>query len=303
MTIWWRSFACKITYLVSLIFMHYVRANQIKELSLCTFEDNTRRGGSDMAGMPVMKGSREDCCAFCLETFGCKAWEYGKLGGSKSGKCWLKYSVPPSDDSTSSIAGIVQDSQKPVVTCPSTIETITIIDMPYIRVTWAFPNATDNSGIVSVTGSHEPGSNFTIGVTTVSYKAEDPSGNTAKCLFSVMVKASLKPLIDDLNATSKNLLLSKVIEGLGELSYAISKLTHVNISVNESRDMAQDILETMDTGITMLQNASIDTETGDQDGQLLIQSVLNATDSLAKFILRYIDPGSGTVVIDTLQFV
>ncbi|XP_070547398.1 uncharacterized protein [Ptychodera flava] len=63
--------------------------------------------------------------------------------------------------------------------------------------------------------------------------------------------------------------------------------------------MAEDILESIDTGIRMLQNASLVTDNGDQDRYLLTQSVLNTTESLSKFIIRYIDPGSGSVVFDT----
>ncbi|XP_070550009.1 hyalin-like [Ptychodera flava] len=222
--------------------------NKLEEQSLCTFEDDKNRPGWDIAGSQAYKSSSEDCCAYCLETFGCKAWTYGKLGGPWAGACWLKSSAAPAYSASDLMTGIVQDSQKPVVICPSNVERKTYLDAPKIRVTWALPNATDNSGSVSVTGSHEPGNNFTIGVTTVSYEAEDPSGNTANCWFSVIVK---------------------------------------------------DILDSMDTGIAMLQNASLVTEFGDQNRYLLTQSVLDATDSLAKFILHYNDPGSGPVVYST----
>ncbi|XP_070550051.1 uncharacterized protein [Ptychodera flava] len=49
----------------------------------------------------------------------------------------------------------------------------------------------------------------------------------------------------------------------------------------------------------MLQNTSDLAEEDDQGRDLLIASVLNVTDSLAKFVLSYIRPGSGPVVLDT----
>ncbi|XP_070547456.1 hyalin-like [Ptychodera flava] len=194
---------------------------------------------------------------------------------------------------------VKEESEKPVITCPPNIETTTDIAVSNIRVTWEFPNATDNSGNVTVTGSHEPGSNFTIGVTTVSYVATDPSGNTANCWFIVRIRATSKPLFDDMNGMRANVSMSKIIEELGALSDAISELTNLNVSVNESMTMAQDILELMDSGIATLKNTSAVAAQGDLNNNLLVGAVLNATDNLAKFVLRCIEPGSGPVVFDT----
>ncbi|XP_070550965.1 hyalin-like [Ptychodera flava] len=189
-----------------------------------------------MAGNPLSPSSNNDCCATCLATFGCKAWVYVWPVG-----CFLKNAAGPTSSWLLGMTtGIVQDSEKPILTCPPSIETDsdtytmqvtwllptatdnsgtarvsgnrepgnsgkpaiscppgieTSTHMSDIQVTWSIPNAMDNSGSVNVTGSHEPGSNFTIGVTTVSYVAEDPSGNIANCSFSVRVTDSGKPVI------------------------------------------------------------------------------------------------------------
>ena len=52
---------------------------------------------------------------------------------------------------------------------------------------WTKPTATDNSGNVILTVSHEPGTHFYIGKTVVTYTAEDPSRNKAFGTFDVTV--------------------------------------------------------------------------------------------------------------------
>ena len=56
-------------------------------------------------------------------------------------------------------------------------------------ISWEKPSATDNSGNVSNVFCDPPsGTNFTIGKTVVTCKAEDGSGNEAVCYFDVNVK-------------------------------------------------------------------------------------------------------------------
>ncbi len=45
--------------------------------------------------------------------------------------------------------------------------------------------AVDNSGITTLTSSHESGDIFHVGVTFISYVFEDTSMNTAECNFTV----------------------------------------------------------------------------------------------------------------------
>lgn len=55
-------------------------------------------------------------------------------------------------------------------------------------MTFTQPTATDDSGIARLMfKSHDPGSSFAIGETTVIYIFEDPIGNTATCEFCVTV--------------------------------------------------------------------------------------------------------------------
>ena len=56
-----------------------------------------------------------------------------------------------------------------------------------ISVYWTEPTALDNSGVQTLTSSHQPGDVFAVGNTTVTYTATDASGNVAMESFTVMV--------------------------------------------------------------------------------------------------------------------
>lgn len=90
----------------------------------------------------------------------------------------------------------VKDQLPPVFTnCPTDI-TVNSDQMCSAIVNWNEPQALDNcNGIVSVTPSHEPGETFPIGITTVSYIATDPAGNTATCEFNVIVRNKTGPVL------------------------------------------------------------------------------------------------------------
>ena len=55
------------------------------------------------------------------------------------------------------------------------------------------PMATDNSGVISLSSSPQLASphTFSEGITTVIYKAEDPTGNKAYCHFKVSVQGKI----------------------------------------------------------------------------------------------------------------
>ena len=70
---------------------------------------------------------------------------------------------------------------------PTDITQNTDVNLPTAAVEWPPPTATDNSGSVALTTSHEPGSSFSIGTTTVTYRAEDSSGRFVEESFTVTV--------------------------------------------------------------------------------------------------------------------
>ncbi len=56
-------------------------------------------------------------------------------------------------------------------------------------ITYLEPLATDNSGVVTIDSrSHTPGLFFNTGITQVVYVFVDPTGNSATCSFSILVR-------------------------------------------------------------------------------------------------------------------
>ncbi|XP_072018428.1 uncharacterized protein [Amphiura filiformis] len=87
------------------------------------------------------------------------------------------------------------DQTPPVISgCPSPIAVDAPAGATSTAVTWTNPTATDNSGAApSVTASHAPGDLFTSGVTLVSIRFEDATGNSATCSFNVIVNTQTLP--------------------------------------------------------------------------------------------------------------
>ncbi len=102
------------------------------------------------------------------------------------------------NESSCSFDVIVADTEVPEITCSGDI----VIDAPSgdceTIVTYADPIATDNcSGVTfSLIDGLTSGSEFPVGITTVTYQAEDGAGNTAQCSFTVTVNEDVPPTID-----------------------------------------------------------------------------------------------------------
>lgn len=92
---------------------------------------------------------------------------------------------------------IIDDVTQPVVSdCPSTItETVNSANCS-ATVSWTAPSAMDNCAASPLmTASHNPGTDFPLGTTPVTYTFDDGNGNSATCAFDVVV-------ISNLNATA-----------------------------------------------------------------------------------------------------
>jgi len=88
----------------------------------------------------------------------------------------------------------INDTEKPVITCPANVEVAADAGQCGKAVSFA-ATATDNcavSGIVCVPAS---GSTFTVGSHTVTCTATDVNANTAQCSFTVKVDDTEKPVI------------------------------------------------------------------------------------------------------------
>ena len=72
--------------------------------------------------------------------------------------------------------------------CPSDINQVATFGSSTMFVQWTAPTATDNSGAqpIVVNLSQNPGQ-FTVGTTTITYRATDGTGNFAICAFDIIV--------------------------------------------------------------------------------------------------------------------
>ncbi|PIK34618.1 putative hyalin, partial [Apostichopus japonicus] len=80
------------------------------------------------------------------------------------------------------------DNIPPVVSCINDITQEIPLNSFGVVVEFTEPTATDNSGTASVlSATQRPGQFFQTGTTTVTYIFADPSGNTADCVFDIIV--------------------------------------------------------------------------------------------------------------------
>eukprot|EP00057_Strongylocentrotus_purpuratus_P020339 XP_011674813.1 PREDICTED: hyalin-like [Strongylocentrotus purpuratus] len=84
---------------------------------------------------------------------------------------------------------VVSDNEAPIISdCPSSQTLTTELGSETATAIWVEPKASDNSNNVTLTPSRS-GDAFPVGQNTVTYAAQDPSGNTATCTFVISVTA------------------------------------------------------------------------------------------------------------------
>ncbi len=93
---------------------------------------------------------------------------------------------------TSSVV-TVSDTIAPVIMCTENIVVTATPDNCSPSVNWPMPQTTDNCGPLTWKSNYNPGDNFPVGVTKVTYLVKDGSGNKSRCSFKVKVKA--KPFV------------------------------------------------------------------------------------------------------------
>ena len=74
---------------------------------------------------------------------------------------------------------------------PENIEVELGVGSASAQVWWREPTASDNSGSVKLSSSHKPGDHFPVGVTTVTYTAEDLSLYKTIYTFTVNVTGKI----------------------------------------------------------------------------------------------------------------
>ena len=84
------------------------------------------------------------------------------------------------------------DTTPPVITgCPLDIIVPTDPGRAMAQVTWIEPEASDNSGRVTLVSKTLPGTYFGIGSFNIDYMATDPAGNEAVCSFGIVVDGEM----------------------------------------------------------------------------------------------------------------
>lgn len=96
---------------------------------------------------------------------------------------------------TCSFNVVVSDTETPVISaCPTDITVDNDKDDCDADAMWTAPTATDNCSF-TMTSTANPGDNFLVGTTIVTYTATDPAGLTATCSFDVTVNDTEDPTI------------------------------------------------------------------------------------------------------------
>ncbi|XP_033625807.1 mucin-17-like isoform X2 [Asterias rubens] len=86
---------------------------------------------------------------------------------------------------------VVVDNQAPVISgCPANQVGTLASGSTSVALSWVEPTATDNSGAVSTSRTHQPGQSFSEGETTVTYTFSDSAGNQDTCSFLITVNAA-----------------------------------------------------------------------------------------------------------------
>jgi hypothetical protein len=124
------------------------------------------------------------------------------------------YTVTASNSGGSTTATLsiaVLDTSAPVLSnVPANITVDAPANSATAVVNWTAPSASDNVGVTSFSSDHSPGEAFPVGVTMVTYTAQDAAGNTATASFTVTVVDLTKPDVDGIGNLLKYALVLPV---------------------------------------------------------------------------------------------
>ncbi|MBL7827005.1 MAG: HYR domain-containing protein, partial [Saprospiraceae bacterium] len=124
---------------------------------------------------------------------------------------------------TCSFTVTVNDTQKPVITCPANIVRNNDPGKCYAVVTYPNATATDNcSATVTLLSGLASGSQFPVGTSTIEFQAKDPSDNTSTCSFTIRVNDVEPPVVTcppALNLPNDPGQCSRQINWVGQATY------------------------------------------------------------------------------------
>ncbi|MDX1544837.1 MAG: HYR domain-containing protein, partial [Christiangramia sp.] len=151
-----------------------------------------------------------------------------------------------------------EDTEDPVITCPASISRNNDDGLCGAIVNFDDPVASDNSGNVSVEridSGPESGELFPVGVTTVSFRATDNSGNSAECSFNVTIADNELPQVN-----------------------CVSNYT-ITIAQDETRTITAADLDNGSTDNCEITNLSLSKDTFTADDEGVVTVILTATDA------------------------
>eukprot|EP00057_Strongylocentrotus_purpuratus_P028659 XP_011683133.1 PREDICTED: uncharacterized protein LOC578978 isoform X8 [Strongylocentrotus purpuratus] len=96
----------------------------------------------------------------------------------------------------------VDNTDPVVINCPGSISLTVGAGVTNVPVVWTEPTALDETSAVTVSQNAQPGDNFNLGSTVVSYTFTDAAGNDAPCTFTITITAqsagdNTAPVISD----------------------------------------------------------------------------------------------------------
>jgi|GEM_PF-386169 len=152
---------------------------------------NTDLSACTSTNPPIGMTTASDNCA--IDTI-----NSSKPGTFALGATVVSYQAIDVDGNSASCTQMVTviDQEKPILTaCPANISVNAPSGVCTATVNWNPPTATDNCTGVQTNSTHQPGSVFQTGQTTVVYTVTDGANNTASCSFVVTVRDQQPPVL------------------------------------------------------------------------------------------------------------
>ncbi|MFY0673789.1 MAG: T9SS type A sorting domain-containing protein [Bacteroidia bacterium] len=152
-------------------------------------------GNASIAASDINDGSTDNCGIANL-SLSQKDFDCSHIGNNS-----ITLTVEDVNGNISTCAStitVVDDEDPTISGVPATVTVTANANDCTPSVSWTPPTANDNC-TVSLTSNYNQGDDFPIGSTTVTYTAEDGSGNTATASFNVVVNAS--PIVVNVNTS------------------------------------------------------------------------------------------------------
>jgi gliding motility-associated-like protein len=142
----------------------------------------------------------------------------------------------------------VSGGAPPVISnCPADI-TIAAESTCKKTVSWSPPVISSSCGNATLTSSHQPGVEFPLGTTQVTYTATDAHGNSSTCIFNVSVVDSAPPAITSCPSSPISAIANE--NGVATVSWTLPSATDCSAITSTSNHNPGDIFPIGETDVT-----------------------------------------------------